>query len=77
MDLIETPELISRYFNSLNLSNKIIRDKDKVAQIQAARQKQQAAQQQAEALPKIGKGAKDLAAAHSGITQSQQSAEGQ
>lgn len=70
-DVIDWDEMVRRYFIACNLPAKLIVSQDKVAAIRQQRAMQQAAAAKAEALPKVGKGMKDLADAHAGIAATQ------
>lgn len=70
-DVIDWDEFTRRYFIACNLPAKLIVDADKVQMIRQQRAQQQAAAAKADALPKVGKGMKDMAAAHSQIAETQ------
>jgi hypothetical protein len=71
LDVFNLDEMGRRYFVACNLPGKLINGTDKIQAIRQQRAQQMAAQAKTEALPKIGKGAKDLAAAHAGISETQ------
>ena len=75
-DVLDTDKLNRRYYKALNIIG-VAKDEDQVAQVRQARAKQAAAQAKAEAMPKIGKGVKDMAAAHSQLSEGQENQQGE
>lgn len=64
LDKVDMDELVQEYSDGLSLPPNIVRTQDQVTQIRAANAKAQQAQQTAEALPAMAKGAKDLSQAN-------------
>ncbi|MGH2612054.1 MAG: portal protein [Rhabdochlamydiaceae bacterium] len=64
LDVINTDEMIRRYFVASGVSAKTLNPPDQVQTVRAQRAKQMQAKQQVQNLPQIGKGVKDLTQAH-------------
>ena len=72
LDTIDRDEMLKRYFIASGVNTKVFKDPGKVKQERDQKAKQRAAAMQAQAMPQIGKGAKDMADAHATANEAQE-----